>query len=505
MTEFMSPVTGSGAADERRATDAELPDSPFRLISRGHRAIELARRPEARLYSQAEFHSVARGVSPAFWADTFLPLLRRSASEKIASRLTAALKRARKNAQGYGVGRPGPREAATEVLFDSQLVKLREQFTSRAAVHRHLGTLRESRTPLRLALPLFSRKPVSPVKNRGPYPDLAEIASLLRCYELAAMLSWVYDEKSEFLVFADGMKYRRACGTGVDRIRRYQDALRYWSAQLGIDDLVKVVDYEDAVSGALGADGTRRREAAFEERSAELHARLDGHFDPRDPAGCLDAISRLSPEGEQLGFTFRSIASSVCYRTEGLGDRLARHTDESARLYLGYLGNLLVDLRAHPAAARSGTRPQSDDVALHLALRTEAWQAAVRYVAISLVDRGLDMWARVNPAGLKMTTHGKAGEIQIRPTRSKYMSITAQHCVGGVVRTQGGSKVTYSYRLENESSGQVPVLFDQPPAHGTRSLDGPVLAMLEARQPVCYVDPDDGAPWETLSDSVVDF
>ncbi|MBH1933881.1 L-tyrosine/L-tryptophan isonitrile synthase family protein [Streptomyces sp. AV19] len=488
----------TAATHEITRDDATDPSGPngripeFRLIGRGHRAVEQAGRPDARLYSATEFLDRAERISPAFWQDTVLPLLRRSASEQVASRLTAAARRARANSRLYGVRTPGSAEVATEALFDGHLVRPREEFRSRAGVHRQLQLLRQSRARLRLGLPLFSRKPVSPVKNRGPYPDLADIASLLRCYELAAVLSRSYDEEVEFLVFADGVKYRRACGTGLPRVRDYQEALRFWCEQLGIGGLVKVVDYEEAVRSALGGEATDRREERYRAYCALLRSGHDGLFDPRDPAGSLAAVRQASAEGEQLDFTFRSIASSVHYRAEDLGARLARHEDEASHRYLRYLAGLL----------ESG--PSAD--ALHAELRAEAWQAAIRYVAISLTDRELDVWSVINPAGVKLTTHGKPGEIEIRPTRSRYLSMTAQHCTGGIKRTPTGNKVTYSYRLEYESRGDVPLLLD-PPA-GDRAagpLPAPLRGMLEAQQPICYLTPDDGPAWETLGECIVDF
>ncbi|MGH3437444.1 MAG: L-tyrosine/L-tryptophan isonitrile synthase family protein [Sciscionella sp.] len=499
-------MEGKAAHNKQNAETVSANSHSFRLITKGHRAIELAARPDARLYTVMEFLGIAQRVSPEFWLDTFIPMLRRSASENVASRLTAAAKRARASAHVYGVSTPGAAEVATEILFDRHLVKPREQHRSRASVQQHFRSLRESKAPLRIGLPLFSRKPVSPIKNRGPYPDLAEIASMLRCYQLAAMLSQVHDTKTEFLIFADGVKYRRACETDLLQVRLYQDALRYWCDQLGISDLVQVIDYEDAVCSALGVDAAKRREAQYEQCRANLSGNYEQHFDPYDPARSLATISQLSPLGEQLSFTFRSIASSVCYQTDGLGARLARCEDQATRLYLTHLANLLTDLRTHPHVVHSEAGSSADDVAISIELRAEAWQAAIRYVAISLVDRALDVWSIINPGGVKMTTHGKPGEIQIRPTRSKFMSMTAQHCVGGILRAQEGSKITFSYRLEHESCGDVPLLFDQPMARRTgESVPNPIRKMTEAQQPICYLRSGDGAPWEILSDCIVDF
>lgn len=454
----------------------------------------------------SEFFGAARRVSPSFWMDTFLPLLRRSASANVASRLTTAAKRARDKAGVYGVTRPGSTEVAAEVLFDRQLVKPREKNFSRASMHQHLVHLQRSQTPVRLSLPLFSRKPVSPLKNRGPYPDLSEIASLLRCYELAKMLSSIHEADTEFLIFADGHKYRRACGTGAEHVDLYQNALQYWCHELGIDSLVKVLDYESEVHSAIGMEAAAARETQYEDLRETLAAQYDQHFNPHAPELSLATLKAMSAEGEQLSFTFKSIASSVDYRTERLGERIKRGEDDATRLHQAHIAHLLTDLRSD--VSETTAELSAEDYDALVALREEAWRAAVRYVAISLVDRMLDVWTVLTPSGIKMTIHGKPGEVQIRPTHSDYASISAQHCVGGLMLGEHGTKVTYRYALEHEHGGDVPLLFEEPLVHGastTAPLPDPIQKMIDTHQPVCYLRPDDGAPWEVLSDRVVDF
>src|SRR5207302_1334389 len=139
-----------GRMHDKKKSDRQSPDLyPFHLITQGHRAIELAARPDVRPYTRSEFRSAAQRISYAFWMDTFMPLLRRSASEKIASRLTAATKRAHANAHVYGTRMPGREEVATEVFFDGRLVKPREYYRSRTNVHHHLRSIRQSKAPLR--------------------------------------------------------------------------------------------------------------------------------------------------------------------------------------------------------------------------------------------------------------------------------------------------------------------------------------------------------------------
>jgi len=248
------------------------PDAPMAgpIITGGHRALSLASRRGYHLYNRNQFLQTAQSISPAFWLDTVLPALRASAHENVASRLTAAAARSRKNSSIYDTKQSQGPELATEILFDSRLLKPIERNASRISICAHIRKLTKERKPIRLGLPLFSRKPISPLKNRGHQPDLSEITSLVRCYQLARMLSWAHDYGVEFIIFADGHKYRRACGTPGTFVDEYQSALTYWCKALGIDDLVHILRLQDAVSARLGSYGWERRLEVYENFQRQL-------------------------------------------------------------------------------------------------------------------------------------------------------------------------------------------------------------------------------------------
>lgn len=485
------------------ADDLKHHSTSIHLITDGHRAIRLAGRAKAQLYDTERFRAGVRTISPVFWTDTVLPSMLRSANETVSRRLTAAATRARHNASVYDTTVSGGAEIATEILFDNCLCKPHEVYLSRQALHHYLRMLRASRRPIRIGLPLFSRKPVSPLKNRGSHPDLAEIASLLRCYVLARMLAWVHDYGVEFVIFADGYKYRRACGTPYKTVAAYQDGLRYWCKKLGIDEMVRIVDYEQAVYEALGASGMQWREAQYTAKQRSLERNYNSMFSPYELADSLNTVGRFSPLGNQICFAYNSIVTSVYYDANKLGERLARHEDEAQNCYLDYVRSLLGDLRSSLApesiSLESGAGAAGRTLALEL--RQEAWYAALRYVAISLTDREIDIWNLLNPNGLKLTIHGKPGEVQFRPTSSEFLSMTAQHCVGGIKHSPKGARVTYTYRLERESQEEVPVLLSDPSLNKTpnAAIDAPVRALIEAHQPICYLAVNSD-PHSTLRD-----
>lgn len=203
----------------------------------------------------------------------------------------------------------------------------------------------------------------------------------------------------------------------------------------------------------------------------------------------LAVINRISPLGNQVCFTYNSIVTSTYYDAGHLGERLLRHEDKAQQEYLDYIRNLSHDLRSDISSPWSQLAASTERSKLEPELRNEAWRASLRYVAISMVDRELDVWSSLNPDGLKFTIHGKAGEIQFRPTSSEFLSMTAQHCVGGIKRSSKGTKVTYAYRLERESENEIPVRFAVPLQDEISGaiIDASVQTMIESNQPICYL------------------
>ncbi|MDM0029103.1 L-tyrosine/L-tryptophan isonitrile synthase family protein [Variovorax saccharolyticus] len=450
------------------------------MITADHRAIRLAENVEVGIYHAAEFEARAHRMSSARWTGAVLPSLLHSAAEATGLRLTAAASRAKSRLPDYNSSRAGSAEIATEILFDSGFCKPNEKNLSRRAVHEHFKGLRDRREPVRLGLPLFSRKPISPLKNRGPNPDLAEIASILRCHTVAKMLSHVHDSAAQFVIYADGHKYRRACGTPATVVAAYQADLLYWCHQLGLTDLVQIVDYEKAVCASLGDAGSARREARFQEICADLRGQLGDLFCPVNLIDSLSRVEAASDTGQQVVIVFRSIVTSVYYEADGLGERVRRGEGRAQELYLEFVRKLRV---GWPSAPRDHLLPQ---------LCREAWEAAIRYTAISLTDRELRMWSRLNPEGLKLTIHGKPSEIQFRPTGSEFLSMTAQHSVGGLKQGPRGAKVTYEYLLQRETSRQIPVLLSGNP--GDAPVDSTIARLIAANQPICYLASEESNP-----------
>ncbi|HDJ1439497.1 TPA: L-tyrosine/L-tryptophan isonitrile synthase family protein [Serratia rubidaea] len=451
-------------------------------ITNGHRALAISSDIKNSLYTESEFRKKSSKVSTEFIFEKVVPSLINAMEQNVAHRLTAAAVRAGHNVSLYGVDKAGASEIATEILFDAKLTKCIEKNVNRSAVHQKIKYLKSSNQPLLIGLPLFSRKPVSPIKNRGHLPDIGDIHSIMRCAEIAKLLSWVHDYDIHLSIFADGFKYQRACGTPDAMISDYQASLRFWAAKLGIDKYIKIINYEDAVSHTLGPEQTRFRDEVFLNTYHQLHANTAPLFNPDSLHNSLRDIEANVPHGCELRYIFFSIASSVFYQTSDLGNRIIRRCDLAQSTFAKFLAELHGELQGNTSRFTSNR-----DVIASLIF--EAWDAALKYVAISLTDRKLDVWRQLQPEGIKLTIHGKPGEIQIRPTNSKLPTMTAQHAVGGLAPTKAGVKVTCEYRIEREAAKEIPVLLENAPSHHKSGGYVPSLMrkMIGSEQPFCYV------------------
>src|SRR5262249_6969631 len=132
-----------------------------------------------------------------------------------------------------------------------------------------------------------------------------------------------------------------------------------------------------------------------------------------------------------------------------------------------------------------GSLGPQDFCELFCALRIEAFEAAIRYVAISLADRDLNILRKICPNAIKLTIHGKPGELHLLSASHRDCNITAQHSTGGFA----AGAINLKYRLDREANEEVPVLLTAlPPSLLQRSEYLGFRRLHEAGQPIAYID-----------------
>jgi hypothetical protein len=200
--------------------------------------------------------------------------------------------------------------------------------------------------------------------------------------------------------------------------------------------------------------------------------------------------------GRQLGFTFWSIVTSNYYAdlfalspSSCVAER--HYGDDVQQAYVAYVSSLHRrldrgprEVGLHPATSYLNTGSYSE---LFHRMRKQAWDAAIRYVAISLVDREMNMLKRIDKHAVKLTIHSKKGELHFLSASQQDAAMTAQHCVGGLAMSSAGAKVSFRYRLERESNGERPVLVERlPDTEFYRKRYGPLHSLQTLDQPLFY-------------------
>ena len=112
----------------------------------------------------------------------------------------------------------------------------------------------------------------------------------------------------------------------------YQRALQFWCDQLGASNLVKVIDYEEAVHDAIGAGGNTVRAIQYNEYLETLDKIYSGYFDPARLGQSLEEIASIGEEGQQIRYTFYSIVSSVYYQTDNISQSIEDDVDSEQEL-----------------------------------------------------------------------------------------------------------------------------------------------------------------------------
>jgi hypothetical protein len=479
-------------------------------ISDGHRLLKAAGRLRHSLYGSAEFSKAAAHLPASYFLHSLVPAVRAQMNRKVASRVTAAISRARRNSHLYDVKHAGVAEYVAEALCDNTYFKQRQEHVSRVQLRDRVAQLLQQGAPVDLILPIFSRKPASPLKNRGGLPDLAEVASLAQLAGAAQVASALSPTGCRIHLLADGHKYRRACNTPAAEVDAYQQGLGFWIDALSVGNQVQLVDYEASITPESCGIDRGLREHVFNARAAQVAVAHSRCFFVDDIPLTLARLEAAGPVGSQVAAALASLLTSVNYRSTGeLARPSPRYDDDGAQaLYTQHIAGLQSPLQV--AAARCGYGgsahylPQRNLLGVLEAMRREAWEAAVRYVAISLTDRELQVVRRRWPQAIKLTIHAKPGELHCISTSRRNVSMTAQHCTGGIHFGPQGAEMDFRYRVEREAEGQVPVMVAPDAALALAPEQfGPLAALQASAQPFMYTNDDVALQREGIAEKLM--
>ena len=497
----MPPVFSEGALRETayrpgldRVQEAVI-SSHFMEVFCGDRHLDL--------YGDEEFADRTRFISRDTFRNTLLPALRRASLDFGESRARAAERRAR-----MGQQRPDREaevnESITEVIFDRQFRK-GPCSLSRERVRAHVARCVASGRPLEMVIPALPYKLSSPLKSRGPQPDLSEAGFMLELFEITTAVDRLYRQVApgasgplaKFTVVCDGSRFRRIVNESDEVVHQYKEALRELIGALGLEEHIELADYQELVTSRFGTEHRELKKQLRESARTRYSEAMWKLFDPTDMQGTLRAAAAADPDPESSNAEgrfvslFKSLVYTVRYRCldphRCAGDYQALYRELTRHLLDGE-----PHARRHPTTegidpaavdgADSSSLPRSERSRLRRQMLEEAWAATIDYIAEIKSDRdqSSDPIASCFPGHLRWTIHAKPGQLGLLTPHALGRPVQAWAGTA-VFKRVGEAKVRLCTLpvLALEGVGSVPVV--------TQSPDDDVSSV---RQPLFYLYPD---------------
>ncbi|WP_183085078.1 L-tyrosine/L-tryptophan isonitrile synthase family protein [Trinickia fusca] len=442
--------------------------------------------PALHLYEREGFHARRLVIDRAQIVDGLIPILMGASSRFCEERANAARTRALTRWQEYGhasANTLGVSESITEAILDKEFSRSGARYNEKPLLNQYIKAMIQERLPINMAIPALPFKIPSPLKSRGPLPDLGEVSFLLSLYEIAKTVDLIYRTEwqdhagplARFTVVADGFRFNEAVNKSRTEIALYQQELSRWTTLLGLDDYIRIVDYRSLLREGLPREVWHSKQERFEQARTDYSETLGRIFNPDDMNATFKAAieAELDPEEGNPEGRFVSLLKSLVYTMNyrSLQDLPGLSNESRADLYR--------ELTTHLFHAYTGDAVPGFKEELRRAMLSEVWAAAIHYIAEIKSDRDLenDPILTCLPGYLRWTIHAKQGQLAI--ATPPILGISVQAWAGSAVfrpTSKGKVRLCSLPALLLEAMGATPVT--------VRSDDGDTLAS----QPLFYID-----------------
>lgn len=481
----------------------------------------LNRTEDLERFAARTFTTKALTMSMASLRDDLLPVLTRSSRQFARQRVEAARRRVLKNYSQYDLASPedlSPSEILTEVMYDRQFLRSSNENVSRATLARKVAGLVARREPIQMVIPALPYKCTSPLKCRGPGPDLAEVGFLLFLSEMAKALDAIYREAiggadrslAFFTVISDGRRFSEFLSEPDGRIARYQSGLRDWISLLSLEEHVGVEDYAAILATRLASPSRDSKARVRREVYRTYRERMSPLLDTADMDSSLAEAIRHEPDPETYYAEgrFVPLLKSLVYTInyDVLARYTPRHGESFEQLYATLTRHLFSPITSLEASDRAAVESfladprQPTDLpreTLYEFLRQEmlrqVWDATMRYLAEIRSDRDLadDPVATSFPDAIRWTIHAKRGQLALQSNPASGLPVQPWHGAGVFkVTRKRHIKLSALPCALLESLGALPVVLDTGGGEGGNGSFG---IAPPPGQPLFYIHPDIGA------------
>lgn len=431
----------------------------------------LAKDESLRLYDPEDFFSKQINVDRSWVNSGLIPSLLRASRRFAEHRAALAPPRARQHFEKYGVARPGEiriEHEITEALFDKQFLRGARETCCRQTIAAKIKAIVEAGDAITMVIPALPFKFSSPLKSRGPDPDLGEINFLLTLVEIVWTVENIYRAArpgargafARFIVVSDGSRFNEIVGEPTERLQQYRNGIEQMINALGIEDHVKIVDYLEVLKFGLPEPLLQAKYSIANDARRRYSELMWPVFDPRAMDKTLKATAAIEPDPEsnnpngRFASLLKSLIFTVNYKSlkgffesdrTHLGDRKivdwALYREITAHLFhtYGIAGDRDCERVLH-YSQQSGQFTLRAKEDLRIAMLNEAWQATIDYLAEIKSDRDLavDPIGVVFPNCLRWTIHPKRGQLALSTAHMLGTSIQCWTGSGALRRTKEG-------------------------------------------------------------------
>jgi pyoverdine/dityrosine biosynthesis protein Dit1 len=438
-----------------------------------------------RLYDDKHFQSKLLVIDQETLSDVFVPALISSCNAFCEDQANRAKVRALTRYRDYGhasANSIGASEFITEVIFDKEFSRNAARHNDRAVLNQKISHFIQNKLAIEMAIPALPFKIPSPLKSRGPLPDLGEVNFLLSLYEIARTIQILYQEEMppdfrpqvRFTIVSDGLRFDAAINECNSVIRTYQEKILHWVQTLGFGDHVRILDYRSLLKEGLPRNVWEAKSELYRQARENYAKCLWPVFNPDDMAASFAAATEveLDPEHGNREGRFVSRLKSLVYTVRYRSIQKLEHLSEKERLslYRELTGHIFQPYAPASSSERfQHTAHGEPESGLHAGFKeelrrsmlAEAWSAAIDYIAEIKSDRDLseDPVLACLPGYLRWTIHAKQGQIAIATPPILGMNVQAW-AGSAVFRPTGRGKIRLCSlpALHLEATGAIPVM-----------------------------------------------
>ncbi len=470
------------------------------------------------LFDEEKFIKSTCSINCKLIFDKLLPILLEASEKFIAERIQAAKLRARTNYQLYNLNSPDDitsSEIITEIMLDRQFLKGSRLNYSHALLYMQIKDRINQNKPIKMVIPALPYKSSSPLKTRGILPDFAEINFLLGLSEIAKAIDYVYRENkpklaesfSIFTVICDGSRFNQFTNEPLEAIEEYQNYLKKWIKELGIENFIEILDYQMVIFNSLPTALKKQKKLIRENTIKNYNHIFIPLLDPNNMQDSLTNAIKSDPDPEESNIErrfvplFKSLIYIIRYKI--LNEYVKIHNKNYKSLYHELTKNIFSsyvilnkkefeNITTFLSGENRKFKPKEEQILEYLrcAMLREAWEATIAYIAEIKSDRELEKEPILicMPDHIRWTIHAKSGQLAVLTTTASGDPVQAWHGVGVFKNSQKGKIKLYALPvLSLEGNDAIPIIVTDD---NKKKTDNFLSKYIQYNQPLFYIYPN---------------